>query len=226
MASARLRLARALASLRAAIGPPLPAEFDVVGELESGAPLPEVGRLREEMLANYPSLAQSRAEVRRAEARLETERALRAPQPSVRAGIERQPDQNRFVVGIGLPIPLWDQRQGPIGEAVAALQDASASADRRQLELVAALEDAYERYAVATQQVAAYESGLLRQAEAALRAAEAAYRFGERGFIEVLDAQRVLRTVRTDFLAARFDRQAALIDLEQLRATGAREQTQ
>ena len=35
---------------------------------------------------------------------------------------------------------------------------------------------------------------------------------------EVLDAQRVLRTVSLDFLNAQFDRQAAQIDLDELRA--------
>ena len=51
-----------------------------------------------------------------------------------------------------------------------------------------------------------------------MKAAEAAYRFGERGILDVLDAQRVLRTVRTDYLNAQYDLQAALIEIEQLRA--------
>ena len=54
--------------------------------------------------------------------------------------------------------------------------------------------------------------------EAALRVAEAAYRFGERGILEVLDAQRVLRSVRADLLQARFQAQAARVVLEQLAA--------
>jgi len=57
----------------------------------------------------------------------------------------------------------------------------------------------------------------LREATAAVQAAEAAYRFGERGIVEVLDAQRVLRSVRQDYLNAQFDLQAALIELERLR---------
>jgi len=56
-----------------------------------------------------------------------------------------------------------------------------------------------------------------------LQAAEAAYQFGERGIIDVLDAQRVLRSARLDYLNAQFDRQAALIELEQLRARDLRE---
>jgi len=217
-AAARLRVLQAVAALRAAIGAPLPPDADVVGDIAAVPPLPDVAALREEMLANYPALAQTRAEARRAEARLQTERALRIPQPSLRAGFEQQPDTNKVVVGIGVPIPIWDQRQGPIGEAVAAFQEANANVERRRLELTAALDDAYGRFQVAAQTIAAYEGGVLKQAEEALRVAQTAYRFGERGFIEVLDAQRVLRAARLEFLAARFDQQTALITIEQLRA--------
>ncbi len=64
--------------------------------------------------------------------------------------------------------------------------------------------------------VEALSQGVLRAAEEAARVAEAAYRFGERGILDVLDAQRVLRTVRADLLQARYQQQAARISLEQL----------
>ena len=60
---------------------------------------------------------------------------------------------------------------------------------------------------------------VVSQAEAALQVAEAAYRFGERGIFEVIDGQRTLRNVRLELLNARFDQQAAWIDLERMRAT-------
>ena len=56
----------------------------------------------------------------------------------------------------------------------------------------------------------------MREAESALRVAEAAYRFGERGILDVLDAQRVLRSIRADLLDARYQLQAARIQLEYL----------
>lgn len=219
-ASARLRLTEAQAQLFALIGLPLTGTREVQGALDPTPPLPGLDTLRAEVLERYPALAQSRAEIRRAEARLETERALRTPQPTVRAGVTQDPDQRQFLVGLAVPIPIWNQRQGQIGEAVAQLQAASALAESRRIELVTALENAYARHQVATQQIEGFEAGLLRQAEDALRVAEAAYRFGERGFIEVLDAQRVLRAVRLDFLNARFAQRAAFIDIEQLRALG------
>jgi cobalt-zinc-cadmium efflux system outer membrane protein len=120
--------------------------------------------------------------------------------------------------GLSLPVPIFDQRTGPIGEAAAQFQQATSFADQRRLELNAALEAAYSRLLVAQQQIAAFEGGLLRQAENALKVAEAAFRFGERAFLEVLDAQRVLRAVRADFLAARFERVAAQVEIDRLTA--------
>jgi cobalt-zinc-cadmium efflux system outer membrane protein len=64
--------------------------------------------------------------------------------------------------------------------------------------------------------VDALSQGVVREAESALRVAEAAYRFGERGILDVLDAQRVLRSVRADLLQARFQLQVARITLLQL----------
>lgn len=221
VASARLRITQALATLRAVIGAPLPDGVEVVGDLPGAVTLPPFADLRDEVLARYPALAQAQAEVRRAQARLETERALRTPQPTLLANVERDPDIDKIQFGIALPIPVWNQRQGQIGEAVATFQAATATAEQRRLEVLAALEGAYGRYQVTSEQIAALEGGILKQAEAALRAAEAAYRFGERGFIEVLDAQRVLRAARLDFLHAQYDRQAALLEIEQLRAVGA-----
>ena len=140
------------------------------------------------------------------------------PRPTLFAGIDREPEQQRALFGVSIPIPVWNQRQGPIGEALASFQQATSLAEETRLGLRGELEVAYNRLLVARQQITAYEGGLLRQAESALRVAEAAFRYGERGFLEVLDAQRVLRGVRTDFLNARFDRQAAIVEIERLTA--------
>jgi cobalt-zinc-cadmium efflux system outer membrane protein len=56
----------------------------------------------------------------------------------------------------------------------------------------------------------------VREAEAALRVAQAAYRFGERGILDVLDAQRVLRSVRADLIEARYQLQEARVMLDRL----------
>ncbi len=80
------------------------------------------------------------------------------------------------------------------------------------------MERAFEQYQLADQQVTSLQSGGLHPAESAVESAKAAYRFGERGIVEVLDAQRVLQSVRGDLVDAQYARQSALIDLEELGA--------
>jgi cobalt-zinc-cadmium efflux system outer membrane protein len=215
--SAQLRLVNAITVLRTVVGAPLPPNFEVRGALELDNKLPALDMLREEVLSRHPSLAVARAEIQRAQARLNTEMALRKPQPELVAEFEQQPDLGFYRFGVSIPLPILNRRQGPISEAVAALNQARAVAEMRRLDLTASLERAYGLYEVARQQVASFEQGVLREAEVAVNASQAAFRFGERGIIEVLDAQRVLRTVRMDFLNAQFDLQSALIEVEQLR---------
>ena len=95
---------------------------------------------------------------------------------------------------------------------------ARARVDDLRLTLTQELEIAFQRYLINQRQVTAFESGLLKQAEAALKIAEAAYRFGERGILDYLDAQRTYRSVRADYLNARYELQYARIDIDRLRA--------
>ncbi|MBS0278238.1 MAG: TolC family protein [Proteobacteria bacterium] len=222
--SAQLRYVNAVAWLRTAVSAPLPPQIHPVGALTVDGALPPLEELREEVLTRHPALQAAKFEIERAQARLDMEVAARKPQPSLYADFERQPDLGFYRFGITIPTPLWNRREGPIGEAAAALKQARAAAELRRIELTAELERAYGQYEVARQLVDSFERGVMRQAESALRGAEAAFKFGERGIMEVLDAQRVLRTVRLDFLNARYDLQDALIEVEQLRAaeTGGR----
>jgi cobalt-zinc-cadmium efflux system outer membrane protein len=75
-----------------------------------------------------------------------------------------------------------------------------------------------QAYRIAQRQVEALETAVLKDAEAAVRVAEAAYRFGERGILDYLDAQRVLRLVRIELISARFNLQAAAAEIDRLRA--------
>ncbi len=218
MNAARRQYIADLAQLRGSVGATLGPDVKPEGALDAPAVLPSLEEVRREALERHPALLLSRAEVRRAEARVELETAQRLPQPSIRAEIDQPPDTPTYRVGIALPLPLWNRREGPIAEAVAQLRQMRAIDDSRRIEIQAAVESAYGRHEAASQQLAAFEEGLLREAEEGLRAAETAYRLGERGILDVLDAQRMLRTVRLDFLNARYDRQAALIDLDELRA--------
>jgi cobalt-zinc-cadmium efflux system outer membrane protein len=223
VSSARLVLVSTLAQFRAAVGGVLPQDIELAGALDPPRALPPLQEVRQQALDRHPALALARSEVTRAEARLAYETALKRPQPFFRTEVDMTNPSYRF--GFGVVLPAWNQRQGPIAEAEAARRQAAALAQARQIEIIAELEGAYGRYEVANQQIAQFEEGLLLEADEALRAAETAYQLGERGILEVLDAQRVLRAVRLGFLNAQYDRQAALVDLDELRAVDLRSNT-
>lgn len=217
--SAEHRVTQARDRLRALTGGKLAETFIAVAEPVQVAELPSLNMLREELLTRQPLLKVAESEANRAQARLDLERALRLPQPTIKLSSERDQDTSQWRIGVVLPLPLWNRRAGPVGEALAGMERAQADAQQIRLELLAELDQAYSRYQIARYQVITFESGLLKEAESALKVAEAAYRFGERGILDYLDAQRVLRSTRVDFLNARYELQAALIVIERLRAT-------
>lgn len=225
--SAVIRVDQAKDALRNLIGPALPENFEVAGKLRIDTPIPPLEELRREVMARSPDIAQSQARENQAAARLQLERRLRIPQVTVHGVYEEDPDIRSWRLGMSLPLPLWNRREGPIAEATAQLAQSQSLVAQQQLVLLRELETIYSSYLISGRQVDAFEAGLLKEAEAALKVAEAAYRFGERGILDYLDALRVYRAVRQDFLAARYDLQAAIVQIERLRATDlSREQNQ
>ncbi|WP_246181644.1 TolC family protein [Dechloromonas hortensis] len=216
--AAGFRLEQARSLLRQIVGGALPAEFTLTSRLRDVPALTPLDVVRKELAESSPDLARARAEMVRAERQLDLERVQRWPNLAVKASVDEDPDLRTSKVGIVMSIPLWDRRSGPIGEASAQLSRARNELESQQFSLAQALEVAYQQYEIAQNQVTALESGIVRQAEAALKVAEAAYRFGERGFIEVLDAQRVYRAARAELIAARYELAAAWVEIERLRA--------
>jgi cobalt-zinc-cadmium efflux system outer membrane protein len=163
-----------------------------------------------------PEILSLKHEFDRAQSRLVAVRASVLPSVDLRYSQMTDPQVRQSQWGIGVQIPLLDQRSGPIAEAVAELERARLRYEGRQAEMTQQVLLAWRSLEMSRLRVDALSQGVVREAESALRVAEAAYRFGERGILDVLDAQRVLRSVRADLLQARFQLQVARITLLQL----------
>lgn len=216
-ASFRVEQARSL--LRQVVGAALPENFALAGRLRD---VPEVGALdvlRAEMRASSPELGRSRSELVRAEHLLDLEKRQRWPNVALKATMDEDAETRASKFGVVISLPVWDRRSGPIGEASAQVARARSELAAQEFSLDQALLVAFQQYEIAQTQVTALESGIVRQAQAALKIAEAAYRFGERGFLEVLDAQRVYRAARSELIAARYELAQAWVEIERLRAT-------
>ncbi len=214
---ADLRVVQARAALRQAVGNGLPAAFTVSGTLPRQLPpLPPLAELRQRVLAANAELGRSRAETEQAQHQLDLERARRLPAIAVKAGRDHDVELSTNRIGVAITIPLWDRRSGPVGEASAGLARARNEAQAREFALLQSLENAYLQYQIAANQVQALEGGVVHRAEAAQKVAEAAYRHGERGILDYLDAQRVYRAARNELIAARYELAAAVVDIDRL----------
>jgi len=214
--AAAVRVTQAKLALANVIGIPPAEPYAVHGTLAGLGALPPLDRLRDEIARDNPQIQQAQAEQERARNRLQLERDLRLPAPTLQAGYVQEPDKEVTRFGLSLPIPLFNQREGQIAEALAELKVADAQLRAREFALAREVDAAYGRLLVARQQVETFESGLLERAQRTLEAAEAAYRFGERGIIEYLDAQRTYRAVRQDYLNARYELAYSIIEIERL----------
>ena len=216
-ASFRVEQARSL--LRQVVGGALPESFVLAGRLRDVPEVAALDVLRAEMRASSPELGRSRSELVRAEHLLDLEKRQRWPNVALKATMDEDAETRASKFGVVISLPVWDRRSGPIGEASAQVARARNELATQEFSLDQALLVAFQQYEIAQTQVTALESGIVRQAEAALKIAEAAYRFGERGFLEVLDAQRVYRAARSELIAARYELAQAWVEIERLRAT-------
>jgi cobalt-zinc-cadmium efflux system outer membrane protein len=176
----------------------------------SARPLPD------KQLESNPELQVLAHNLRRAEELVNQARASVVPSVDVLVTRNRDPDVHQNIVGLSVTLPLLDRRQGPIAEAQADRMRALASLEGRRQEIAQEWLIASKALEMAQARIRALSQGALREAEAAVRIAEAAWRFGERGILDVLDAQRVLRALRADLILARFEAQAAQIEIERL----------
>ena len=216
--AAVLRVDMARNGLQLAVGHPLPAAWEIRGELPHKVALPALSKLKEELLARNPGLARSEAERQAAEYRVDHEKGQRLPKLSVIATRDVDPTIQKSMAGVSLTVPIWDFKSGQISQARAELSRASHQLAAQKLTLTESLESTYRLYQIASNQVDMLENQVLAQASAAQRIAEAAYRYGERGILEWLDAQRTYRAARNELITARYDLATVTVEIDRLRS--------
>lgn len=209
--SARLLAEQSQLTLNRLAAGQLPARFDLALSLQDPVELAELSSINWQ---THPELLQMQSEVDKAQAQKNGAKASRWPGLELRYAQTREPDIRNNTVGVSVQIPLFDQRRGPIDEAASEAERARLRMEGRKAELEQQVLQAWKVMEMAQVRTKALSEGAVREAESALRVAEAAYRFGERGILDVLDAQRVLRTVRADLLEARYQLQSARIELD------------
>jgi len=194
----------------------LPMRWKLAATFHDDVEAADLVQLQAQADQNNPELISLKHELERAQAQLRLVQAGRWPGVELRYGENQEPNLRQTTRGVVVQLPLLDQRTGPVAEAQAEVDRIKTRLEGRRNELQQQVVLAWRSLEMARLRVEALGQGVVREAEAALRVAQAAYQFGERGILDVLDAQRVLRGVRSDLLQARYQLHAARIALDQL----------
>ncbi len=217
--SSKLRVEQAKGQLRQVVGHNLPADFEVVSQGLKIEPLPTLPILLSELHAQSPELQRAKAEVEATESKLSFEQNSRLPKLSIKAQQYNDPNFTDRLYGLVVSIPIWDFKGGQIAEAEANASKAKNQLNAQSQNLDQQLETAYKLYQMTSYQVKILDQDVVQLASSARRIAEVSYRYGERGMLEYLDAQRTFRVARNDLIKARFDLASVVTEIQRLRAT-------
>jgi cobalt-zinc-cadmium efflux system outer membrane protein len=217
--SSRLRIEQARGLLRQTVGHQLPAQFSVLSDSQKMNELPPLETLMNEVRNQSPDLQKAKAQVEASESRLSLEKNSRLPNLAVKAQQLNDPNFTDRLYGLVVTIPIWDFRGGQIAEAEANASMAKNDLNAQTQSLEQQMQSAYKLYLIASYQVQILDQEVVKLAASARRIAEISYRFGERGMLEYLDAQRTFRAARNDLIRARFDLASITTEIQRLRAS-------
>ncbi|MEY3579062.1 MAG: hypothetical protein RI984_166, partial [Pseudomonadota bacterium] len=214
--TARLQVQQAAISLNRLAAGRLPSSWELNAQLSDKLQVPDLELLKQTAVVENPEIKQLIAELARSRSKINEAEASLWPGVEIRVSQLREPEARQNMIGLSVQLPILDQRAGPRAEAIAERERAIVRLEGRKAELLQQIELTWKSVQIARTRIDALSEGAMRDAESTLKVAQAAYRFGERGILEVLDAERVLRSVRNDLLLARYQLQASLIELDTL----------
>jgi len=182
--------------------------------------------LRVEVIERRPDVVAAREALHSAEASVRLTRAnrysdvtvsLTAQQNSTgRNPIDPSPNYNSLVVGVSVPVPVFNSYRGEYFAAVQTSLQAKKTLESVQLKAEIDLRSNYERFELARERAAQFEGhGVVELADKVLAARLLAYNQGSAALLDVLQAQKDDTDIRLAWINALTERVKALIALEQ-----------
>lgn len=222
--TAKIELSQAIGQLNsnrkrltALWGNPLPLFEQAEGDV---AQVPETLALNDlsVMLDNSPAIKIAKIEINAREAITKVERSKSIPNITVSAGIVNNQDLglNQALLGLSVPIPLFDRNQGNVQEAVSRKYKAEDELVSLKSQLQFSLANQYERLNSARQASESLRTEILPGALSAFEAANKGFSAGKFNFLDVLDAQRTLVQAKSQYIQALLEAHLAVAEIERI----------
>lgn len=154
----------------------------------------------------------------RVQANYELEKANSIPDPSINVGVRSLRDVGKqvFVVGVSIPIPIFNQNQGNIKKAQHEVSKAKFDIETVKLEIISTLHKALDAQVNAYLNAQNLKTSILPSAEKAFILSRQGYRDGKFPYLEVLDAQRTLFAVKEQYISVLKSYHLAKAEVERL----------
>lgn len=217
VANAELAFRKAKIRLLELIGEPdyeRAARIEVNNQLHAPRLELNLAALKESALVNRPDLKLAQAELSLAESTIKLERSRAKGEVTPYVGYKRVGVDNTVLAGVTVPLPLGDRNQAGIARAEAQQRVAEANLNLARNRTLAEVEAAYRTYETAREQVRAYETGLLRQADESREIQLGAYQEGATELAALIDAQRTRTEIRAAYYRAISDYYTSIFQLE------------
>ncbi|HSK09915.1 MAG TPA: TolC family protein [Vicinamibacterales bacterium] len=216
--AAELATRQATSELRAMLGSrDLDQPLDPVEGLAAPpgtAGVPRASDLRALALENRSDLASLRHEQARARADQQLQLALRRPAPTLTGGYKRDFGDSGVIVGLSIPLPVFDRNAAGVARADTTARLADARLRQAEAAVAVEVQQAVDGVSISRRRLDAIEHDYLARARAALDSMAAAYRAGEADLIDFLDAQRAFRDVQRAHTRAQVDLRLSLFALQ------------
>lgn len=187
------------------------------GILGPVSPIPSLAQLSERISRN-PELARWATETAQRRAAIDLERSQAIPDLTLTGGFRRYEStgDSVFLIGLSLPLPIFNRNQGGIQEARDRLAKGEEERRAEAVRVMTALSEAYRALSTAHAEATALEKSVLPGAGEAFEAVNEGYRLGKFGLLDVLDAQRTFFDARARHLRALADYHQAAAEVERL----------
>jgi len=215
------RAAQALKSARtrlAATWGASTAAFDAVtGQFYEVPPVPEPNDLIDRVRHN-PDIARWSIERQKYRAALDLEKAKATSDITVKGGLKQlnQGDDTAFIIGLAIPIPMFDRNQAGISRATYAIEKAAEQQRAAETNIRASLAQAAQSLAAAFAEATILAKDVVPGAQSAFDAATLGYRAGKFDYLDVLDAQRTLFEARGRYVRSLAEYHKAKVLVERL----------
>ena len=214
---AQIGLTDAYRRLAASTGSVTP-DFQAVASQRESTPVLPPAALLLARLEQTAELRLAELQVLQNEASVGLEKAQRIPDLDVSIGSQYDASvrERVNVVGVSMPIPLFNRNQGNV---LAASRRADQARDLRnavELRLRTETRQALDLWQTANTEVRAFNQQILPAAQNAVDSATRGFEMGKFNFLDVLDAQRTLIAARTQYLTATAQATDAWVRIERI----------